>query len=313
MSRHRHEHEHERLGPDQRALAGALTLLVAFMGVEAVAGVLAGSLALLADAGHMLADAASVGLALFAVWLSRRPPTPKRSFGYRRAEILAALANGVALVAVAIWIFIEAGRRLADPPDVAGGWILAVGSAGLAINLVAAALLYRRREASLNVRAAFRHVLADLAGSFGVIAAAIVILTTGWDSADPLIGLAIGLLVLASSWRVLKESIEILLEATPTGVDAEAVGRSMIAVESVVEVHDLHIWTITSGFPALSAHVLVDPEADCHAVRRTLEAMLQERFGLEHTTLQVDHARPRADVPVEIGESFRRQTPLWRS
>jgi len=313
VSRHRHEHEHERLGPDQRALAGALTLLVAFMGVEAVAGVLAGSLALLADAGHMLADAASVGLALFAVWLSRRPPTPKRSFGYRRAEILAALANGVALVAVAIWIFIEAGRRLADPPDVAGGWILAVGSAGLAINLVAAALLYRRREASLNVRAAFRHVLADLAGSFGVIAAAIVILTTGWDSADPLIGLAIGLLVLASSWRVLKESIEILLEATPTGVDAEAVGRSMIAVESVVEVHDLHIWTITSGFPALSAHVLVDPEADCHAVRRTLEAMLQERFGLEHTTLQVDHARPRADVPVEIGESFRRQTPLWRS
>ena len=305
-------HHHDRARTDRRALAGALVLVAFFMVVELVAGLLTDSLAVLADAGHMLTDAASIGLALLAAWLASRPATPQRSFGYRRAEILAALANGVALVLVAIWIFVEAGRRLSDPPEVLGGWVLAVGAAGLVVNLAAAAILARASSDSLNVRAAHLHVLADLAGSVGVIVAGLVVLVTGWDYADPLVGIAIGALVLASSWRVLSESVTILLEATPAGMDAAEVGTAMASEPGVVEVHDLHIWTITSGFPALSAHVLCEPGADCHAVRRALEAMLAERFSLDHTTLQADHAVPAATAAVAIGPSHRRRTPLER-
>jgi cobalt-zinc-cadmium efflux system protein len=275
---------------DRRALAAALVLVTAFLGVEAAAGFLADSLALLADAAHMLSDSGSLGLALFAVWIAERPSTPERSFGFRRVEILAALANGVALVAVSIWIFIEAGRRLVDPSEPLGGWMLGVGVAGLAVNLAAAAILARRGSESLNVRAALRHVVADVAGSLGVIGAAAAILVTGWLYADPVVSILIGLLVLASSWTILRDSVGILLEATPREVDAEEVGRAMVDLPGVREVHDLHIWTITSGFPALSAHVLVDPGADCHGLRLQLERRLRERFGLDHTTLQVDHA-----------------------
>jgi cobalt-zinc-cadmium efflux system protein len=284
-----HSHDHVRR-EDRRALAAALVLVTAFLGVEAAAGFLADSLALLADAAHMLSDSGSLGLALFAVWIAERPATPERSFGFRRVEILAALANGVALVAVAIWIFIEAGRRLMDPAEPLGGWMLGVGVAGLAVNLAAAAILARRASDSLNVRAALRHVLADLAGSLGVIGAAAAILVTGWLYADPVVSVLIGVLVLASSWTILRESVGILLEATPRGLDAEEVGRTMAELPGVREVHDLHIWTITSGFPALSAHVLVDAGADCHGLRLQLERRLRERFGLDHTTLQVDHA-----------------------
>ena len=283
-----HSHDHRR--EDRRALAAALVLVTVFLGVEAAAGFLADSLALLADAAHMLSDSGSLGLALFAVWIAERPATPERSFGFRRVEILAALANGVALVAVAIWIFIEAGRRLMDPSEPLGGWMLGVGAAGLAVNLAAAAILARRGSESLNVRAALRHVLADLAGSLGVIGAAAAILVTGWLYADPVVSILIGVLVLASSWTILRESVGILLEATPRGLDAEEVGQAMVELPGVREVHDLHIWTITSGFPALSAHVLVDAGADCHGLRLQLERRLRERFGLDHTTLQVDHA-----------------------
>lgn len=275
---------------DRRALAAALVLVTAFLGVEAAAGFLADSLALLADAAHMLSDSGSLGLALFAVWIAERPATPERSFGFRRVEILAALANGVALVAVAIWIFIEAGQRLMDPAEPLGGWMLGVGVAGLAVNLAAAAILAQRRSESLNVRAALRHVVADVAGSLGVIGAAAAILVTGWLYADPVVSVLIGVLVLASSWTILRDSVGVLLEATPREVDAEEVGRAMVELPGVREVHDLHIWTITSGFPALSAHVLVDPGADCHGLRLQLERRLRERFGLDHTTLQVDHA-----------------------
>jgi cobalt-zinc-cadmium efflux system protein len=258
--------------------------------VEVVAGVLADSLAVLADAGHMLSDAGSLGLALFAAWIAQRPATPGRSFGYHRAEILAALANGVALVAVAIWVFVEAGLRIADPGEPLGGWMIVVGVVGLAVNVAAAWILARRESESLNVRAALRHVLADLAGSVGVVAAGIVVLATGWSYADPVAGILIGLLVLASSWTILRESVGILLEAAPRDLDVEAVGRAMLAHPGVREVHDLHVWTITSGFPALSAHVLVDAGADCHALRAEIEHELRVRFGLEHTTLQVEHA-----------------------
>jgi cobalt-zinc-cadmium efflux system protein len=238
----------------------------------------------------MLSDSSSLAIALFAAWLATRPATPERSFGYRRAEILAALVNGVALVAISIWIFIEAFGRLSDPPDVLGGWMLVVAAGGVAVNLVAAGLLARADRENLNVRAAFRHVLADLLGSFGVIAAAVVILTTGWLYADPLISIAVALLVLGSSWGVLSDSVAVLLEATPRGLDARAVERAIVASPGVVSVHDLHIWTITSGFPALSAHVLVPRGDDCHGRRRELETLLERDFGITHTTLQVDHA-----------------------
>ena len=297
---HSHAHEQSRLRADRRALAVALGLIASFMVVEIVAGVLAGSLAVLADAGHMLSDAASLALALFAAWLAGRPPTPQRSFGYRRAEILAALANGILLVVVAIWIFVEAGRRLSDPPAVEGGWVLAVGAIGLAVNLAAAGVLRRAGSHSLNVRGALLHVLADLWGSVGVMAAGLVVLTTGWEQADPVAAILIGVLILASSWRLLGESLSILLEATPGGMAAEDVGRAIVGVPHVVQVHDLHVWTITSGFPALAAHVLVEPDADCHAIRRQIEAMLRERFALEHTTLQVDHAGLASAASIEL-------------
>jgi cobalt-zinc-cadmium efflux system protein len=244
--------------------------------VEVVAGYLAGSLALLADAGHMLTDAATLGLALGAI---------------------------------AIWIVVEAVQRLRHPLETAGGWVLAVGAIGLAVNLAAAAILHGRGSASLNVQGALRHVFADILGSIGVIAAGAVVLTTGWDRADPLIGLAIGVLVLASSWTLLRDSVGILLESTPRDLDAEEVGRAMVGVPDVREVHDLHVWTITSGFPSLSAHVLVTEGADCHAKRRELERMLGERFGLTHTTLQVEHAEsgPRT---VELGTAVPRKSPL---
>jgi cobalt-zinc-cadmium efflux system protein len=297
---------------NRRALGVALVLVGGFTVVEVVAGLLSGSLALLADAAHMLSDTGGLALAYLAAWLAARPATPQRSFGSGRAEILAALANGVALVALSIWIFVAAVARLGDPPEVPGGWILAVGLAGLAINALAALVLARAatQSGSLNVRAALRHVLADLLGSVGVIAAGFVVLATGWEYADPIAALAIGVLVLASSWRILRESVAILLEQAPAGIDAEEVGRTLASAEGVVEVHDLHIWTITSGFPALAAHVLVSPGGDCHGVRRELERLLRDRFGLDHTTLQVEHAS--VEQLVDIGPSFRRQSPLGR-
>jgi cobalt-zinc-cadmium efflux system protein len=284
-----HHHEHGSRTGNQRALALVLALTVGYTAAELVGGVLTGSLALLADAGHMLGDSAALALALGAAWLASRPATPKRSFGYRRAEILAALVNGLALVAIAIWVFIVAIRRLDHPPRVLGGWMLTVALLGLVVNLAAAGILNRAAGENLNVQAALRHVFADVAASVGVAVAAVVVLATGWRQADPVAGMAIGVLILASSWTILRDSIAILLETTPPGIDAQEVGRRMAEAEGVAEVHDLHIWTITSGFPALSAHVLVRRGDDCHARRRELEELLAGEFGLEHTTLQVEH------------------------
>jgi cobalt-zinc-cadmium efflux system protein len=308
---HAHEHEHDHRAGDRRALAAALTLVVAFMVVEIVAGIVSDSLAVLADAGHMLSDAASLGLALGAVWLASRPATLQRSFGYRRAEILAALANGVLLVVISIWIFIEAARRFQNPPDVLGGWVLAIGCIGLAVNIAAARILSRGGSGSLNMRGALLHTLADALGSAGVIVAGVVVLATGWDTIDPLVSVVIGVLILASSWSILKESVTVLLEAAPAGISAEEVGRAIVSVDEVVEVHDLHVWTITSGFPALSAHVLVEPGADCHGLRRQIEVVLRERFDLAHTTLQVDHAARSEPATVAFPRSDGLNTRPW--
>jgi cobalt-zinc-cadmium efflux system protein len=281
-------HDHGR-GADRRALAIVFALTSTFTVAEVLGGLVTGSLALLADAGHMLSDALSLGVALFAVWLAGRPATPNRSFGYKRAEILAALFNGATLVAISIWIFVEAYQRFFEPPEILGGWMLAVAALGLFVNVVGAMILWRSGGESLNLQGALRHVLADVLGSVGAIAAALVILATEWRYADPIISVLIGLLVLGSSWRLVRDSSNILLEGTPPGIDADEVGRSMARVPGVAEVHDLHVWTITSGFPALAAHVLVGRDEDCHARRRDLEQVLARNYGIEHTTLQVDH------------------------
>ena len=246
------------------------SLVLGFAGVEALISVAAGSLALLADASHMLSDALALGLALFAAWLAHRPATPQRSFGWRRAEVLAALVNALVLVALGIAIVWAAIGRLSDPPGVMGGWVLVAGVAGLIVNVVAARILHGAGS-GLNVRAAMLHVLADLASSVGVIVAGLVVLATGWEYADPIAAILIGTLVVASTAGVLRETVGVLLEGAPEGMDAREVGAAIASTEGVVGVHDLHLWTITSGFPALSAHVLVEAGADCHAIRRELE------------------------------------------
>jgi cobalt-zinc-cadmium efflux system protein len=293
-----HSHDHHRT-ESRRALHWALALTATYTVVEVVGGLLTGSLALLADAAHMLSDNVSLGLALFALWLASKPTTHDKSFGYRRAEILAALANGVTLVALSIWIFVEAARRFSSPGEVLGGWMLGIAAIGLAVNLGAAAILSSGRGRSLNVDAAFRHVVADVLGSIGVIAAGVIIVTTGWERADTIVSVVIGVLVLASSWTILRDATRILLEATPADMDASEIGRRLSENTGVRNVHDLHIWTITSGFPALSAHVLVGPGEDCHARRAELEALLHEDYGIDHTTLQVDHTRPEL---IDVGD-----------
>lgn len=285
-------------GTDRRALLAAALLTAGFMLAEVVGGLLTGSLALLADAGHMLSDSFSLFLALGAVMLAGRPVSPRRTYGYKRAEILAALVNGVLLVVVSIWIIVEAAGRIGDPPEILGGWMLAVAAVGLLVNLAAAKILYSSGGGSLNLRAALRHVLADLAGSVGVILAALIILTTGWELADPIVSIAISVLIAASAWTILRDSVDVLLEAAPPGLDTERIGYEMAALDGVDEVHDLHVWQITSGMPMLSAHVLVGESADCHAIRARLESLLREEFDLGHTTLQVEHSVPRRPLSI---------------
>ena len=304
-------HQHTQPGPrpteraeSARSLRIALALTAGFMVAEAVGGLLTGSLALLADAGHMLSDTLSLAIALLAIWFAQRPPTPQRSFGYQRAEVLAALLNGVLLILIAAWILWEAIGRLSEPPEVLGGGMLAVALGGVAVNLIAFRVLAGSGDGhghshSLNVAAALRHVIADLAGSVGAVVASILVITLGWELADPLVAGLIGLLVIASGVPILRDSLRVLLEQAPTGVEVTEVGRAMVESPGIAEVHDLHVWTITSGFPALSAHVLVGTDDDCHALRRDLEAMLADRFGIEHTTLQMDHREPPELLQVE--------------
>ena len=279
-----------------KALWIALGLNAVYTAFEALAGFLTDSLALLADAAHNLSDVAALGIALVATILAARPATPQRSFGYKRAEILSALANGVLLVVISILIFYESIRRLSDPAEVRGGWLILVAGLGIVVNFASGVVLWRQRSESLNMRAAILHLAGDALASLGVVVAGVIIIATDWLEADPVVSLLIGVLILASSWSVLRDAVSILLEEAPRGIDAAEVGRRMAASQGVVDVHDLHIWTITSGFPALAAHVLVRPGDDCHAKRRELESLLREGYGIEHTTLQVDHASDPAGV-----------------
>jgi len=296
---HDHDHDREHRAADRRLLGLSLALILAFMAVEVAVGIVAASLALLADAAHMLTDAAALGLALVAAAVAARPARGRWTYGFGRAEILAAQANGLTLALLGIWILWEAGWRLADPPEVRGGLVGVVALAGIAVNLVVVALLARSRRESLNVRGAYIHVATDLAAFVGTAVAAFLILLTGWDRFDPLASLFVAGLMLAGSWTLLRESSSIFLEGAPSSAPPARVGQAIADHSGVVEAHDVHVWTVTSGFPALSAHVLVEPGADCHRIRLELERMLDERFGIEHTTLQVEHVAAAGGLRID--------------
>ncbi|HEX8977670.1 MAG TPA: cation diffusion facilitator family transporter [Solirubrobacteraceae bacterium] len=287
---------------ERGALKTALGLIVAFMVVEVVIGILAHSLALLSDAAHMLTDAAALGVSLFAASLAARPARGAMTYGLGRAEILSAQANGITLLVLSVLIVIEAASRLISPPTVAGAPMLAVAVAGVIVNLAAAAILARGSGPgrSLNVEGSYRHIVTDLYGFLATALAAAVILTTGFDRADAIASLLVAGLLLQAAYGLLVASGRVFMEAAPSGLDPEQIGRELAAQPGVVEVHDLHVWEVTSGFPALSAHVVVRAGDDCHGRRREMQTILRQRFGVRHTTLQVDHeAAPQAPLQIE--------------
>ena len=309
---HSHAHdEHSRSrADDRRRLSVTLALVSLYLIAEVVGGLWTGSLALLADAGHMFSDVAALALSLFAIWLAQRPTTLERTFGYHRVEILAALANGAALVAVALLILSEALERLSAPREVLGAPMLLIAVGGLLVNLASLWMLHGGKDSNLNVRGAWLHVLSDTLGSVGVITAAFLVWAFGWTRADPIASIAIALLVIFASWQLLRETVGVLMEAAPGHIDVEEVRRVLCETRGVLSIHDLHVWTITSGFPALTAHVLVPEDEDCHAIRRRLEHVLHDEMGIPHTTLQVDHLHEAArDGFVPIDSIRRRSGP----
>jgi cobalt-zinc-cadmium efflux system protein len=301
-----HDHHHHQHGADasHARLATALALILGFMTVEVVAGILADSLALLSDAAHMLTDAGAIALALVAARLARRPAGGGFTFGLGRAEILSALVNGVTLVALAAVILVEGIQRLVDPPTVDGGAVLVVALVGVVVNLVATAVLAGADRRSLNVEGAFQHVLTDLFAFIATAIAGVVILATGFGRADGIAALLVAALMMRSGWGLLRESGRVLLEASPRGVDPNEIGRALASQAHVVEVHDLHVWEVTSGMPSLSAHVTVGAGCDVQSHRRKLADLLSVRFGIEHTTLQVEarHEGPLAIEPLHPGQ-----------
>jgi cobalt-zinc-cadmium efflux system protein len=301
-----HDHAH---GPspsrsaERGALKAALTVIVAFMVAEVAVGVLARSLALLSDAAHMLTDAIALTIALIAARLAARPASGAMTYGLGRAEILSAQANGITLLVLSVLIVIEALSRLISPPHVRGFPVLIVAIAGMVVNLVAARILAGGPDAarSLNVEGSYRHILADLYGFLATAVAAIVILTTGFDRADAIASLLIAGILLYAAYGLLLASGRVFMEAAPEGLDPEEIGRVLASQPGVVEVHDLHVWEVTSGFPALSAHVVVRAGEDCHERRRSMQRVVQDRFGISHTTLQVDHeAAAQAPLQIEV-------------
>ena len=265
----------------------ALGINVLLLAAGVAGAIVFHSVALLADAGHVLSDVAAIGLGLVAAAMAAKPAAGRRTFGSYRAEILSALANGVLLILVAALVFVEAISRLSDPPDVKGAGVLAIGVVGLAGNAAATIALAGGERQDLNLEGVLRHSAADALGSLGVVVSGLVVLATGWDYADPIVGILIGVLIVIGSWRLVSEPLAVLMEEAPAGVDVQQVGRAMVAVPGVREVHDLHVWTVTSGFPALAAHVLTEPTEDVDEVRQRVETVLADRFSIEHTTLQM--------------------------
>lgn len=290
---HGHGHDHGAAvtaDTDRRMLLGALGLILGFMLVEVVAGAVASSLALISDAGHMLTDAFSLVLALVAMRLAAKPAHGRWTFGFKRAEILSAQANGITLlVLVGIFLY-EAVQRLITPPQVHGALVVVTALVGIAVNAAAALLIRRANRGSLNVEGAFQHIVNDAWAFLATAVSGVIVLTTGFDRADAIATLVVAALMAKAGYGLVRDSWRIFLEAAPEGVDPVELGARLKQLDGVVQVHDLHVWTITSGFPALSAHVLVAPGRDCHAVREGLEGLLHREYDIEHTTLQVDHA-----------------------
>lgn len=284
---------------DRRRLALALALILVFMVAEVVVGVLASSLALLSDAGHMLTDAGALGLSLLAMRWATRPPKGAMTYGLKRTEILAAQVNGVTLFLIAVVITVEAVRRLISPPQVEGVAVLVVALIGIAVNLVATWQVSKANRQSLNVEGSFQHILTDLYAFIGTAIAGVIILTTGFLRADAIASLVVAGLMYKAGWGLIKASGRIFLEAAPEGVEPRSIVSAMLSHASVTDVHDFHVWEVTSSFPALSAHILVLPGSDCHAIRRELEGVLRDRFGIEHTTLQVDHDESKRLISIE--------------
>jgi len=277
-------------GEHQRPLKIALLVTSAVLVVEAAGGLLSGSLALLADAGHMLTDVAALGLGLFAFWLSARPASSRRTFGWRRFEIFAAFLNGVALWLIAALIGFEAFKRLQSPPPVKGGLMLAVAAFGLAANVAVGAILYRSRRDNLNVRGAFLHVVGDALGSVGVLIAALLIRTTGSFVWDPIVSAIVCLLILWSSGLIVRDSFRIFMEGTPSHLDTEAIRAALAAIDGVVDVHDLHVWTITSGFISMSAHVAIRERTDAKQTLERAQQAMASHFKITHSTFQIESA-----------------------
>ena len=274
----------------RKRLLFVLLLTALYLVVEVVGGILTNSLALIADAGHMLTDVVGQGLALFAIWIAARPPTDERTYGYYRAEILGALTNAALLFAVAFYILFEAWQRFQHPPEVASGPMMIVAAVGLGVNIAGAMLLRSGAGESLNMRGAYLEVLSDTLGSLGVIVAGLIIALTGWTYADPLFSVAIGLFILPRTWRLLREAVGVLLEGTPAHLNRSVVAQAIEGVPGVQRVHDLHIWALTSGIELLTAHVVVAREADEAPILHAVNAMLGDQFKIDHTTLQVERA-----------------------
>lgn len=298
---------------DRRYLGLALALILGFMAVEVVVGVVASSLALITDAGHMLTDAVAIALALVALRLAARPARGSYTYGLKRTEILSAQANGITLLLLVGYFTYEGVRRLVEPPDVDGGLVLVTALAGIVVNLGAATLLRRADRRSLNVEGAFQHILNDLFAFIGTAVAGGVVLLTGWTRADAIAALVVACLMAKAGYGLIRESGRVFLEAAPRGVEPGKVEADLVAMPGVVGVHDLHVWEVTSGFPALSAHVLVAPDRDCHETRVAAEHMLGDRYGIAHTTLQVDHRDTRQSLPTPTlrptGGTGRRPVP----
>lgn len=299
---HGHSHAHAldaRRADSRRRMWWALSINLGLLVAEAIGGIVTGSLALLADAGHVLSDAGSIVLALIAARLATLPAAGRRTFGYQRSEVLAALVNGLLLVAVSVAVAVAAFGRFGDPPEIDGWGVLALGVFGLAGNVAATIVLARGQRDDINLEGVLRHSVADALGSVGVIVAGAVVLLGGSPVVDPIVGLLIAVLILASSWRLIKEPFDVLMEAAPAGVDVDGIGAEICSEEGVRSVHDLHVWTVTSGFGAIAAHVVVAQGADRDLIRRRLELTLRESFGIEHTTLQMEEEASQELLHVE--------------
>jgi cobalt-zinc-cadmium efflux system protein len=299
-----HDHAHgARRAENSRRMWIALAINLAMLVAAVVGGLITGSLALLADAGHVISDVGAIGLGLAAAGLASRTGAARRTFGYERSEVIAALANGIALVVIAVLIVVAAIGRLSDPPEVEAGGMLVIGIVGLAGNALAAWVLAGGDRSDINLEGVLRHAAADALGSLAVVVSGVVILASGWLPADPIASLAIAVLIAASSVRLIREPLDVLMEAAPEGVDPDELGRAICETDGVVSVHELHVWTVTSGFDALAAHVVVASAGDRDRARREVEYLLRERFGIEHTTLQMEEEGSE-------GELLEVQTPL---